>query len=138
MGKEAAHLVTSDAYSAVGVSFADIKRMGHEMWGGNDGNVGSDEGSNSSLPIAGKPIPIHQGMQDAFDEVSPTQSDPPDSRSDNLLTGPGAMMAEDSSGGEAHPDDPAEQAGEIAAYSGGMESRDESSKEEEKEKEHEE
>jgi hypothetical protein len=79
-------------YKSVGnVSLADINRMGRELWAGPDGNIGSVEGSESSLPTddsSNGPIKVYQGMADAQaeDEVSPTQSDPPDKRSDNLLT----------------------------------------------------
>lgn len=76
------------AYSSVGVSIADIEKMGQEFWNGANGNVGSPEGAASSLPEEKHgPVPVYKGMMDAqsFDEVSPTQSDPPDKRSDNLL-----------------------------------------------------
>jgi hypothetical protein len=79
------------AYSSVGVSVADISKMGEEFWNGMNGNVGSPEGNASSLPqqdTAPTPIRVYAGMADAqfFDELEPTQSDPPDRRSDNLLS----------------------------------------------------
>jgi hypothetical protein len=89
---EATQLSSADAYKPVGggnVTLADINRYGHEMWAGNDGNVGSEEMNESTLPAhkGGRaPIPVYAGMRDAQDEVSPTQSDPSDKRSDNLLT----------------------------------------------------
>lgn len=72
------------------ISLADINRMGRELWSTPNGNIGSVEMNESTLPEHGgksKPIQVYQGMRDAqaFDEVSPTQSDPPDRRSDNLL-----------------------------------------------------
>jgi hypothetical protein len=89
---EAEQLPSADSYSAVGggrITIAEINRQGQELWGGKDGNVGSLEGNASSLPAhdwESKPIPVYPGMRDAQDEVSPTQSDPPDHRSDNLLS----------------------------------------------------
>lgn len=72
-----------------GVSLADINKMGREMWAGPDGNMGSVEMNEGVLPTEDTghtPIQVYPGMQDAYDEVNPTQSDPPDKRSDNLLT----------------------------------------------------
>jgi hypothetical protein len=85
------HEVQSHDYTPVGggsITLAEINRQGNEFWAGQHGNVGSAEGSASTLPSEGKsnPVPVYKGMQDAADEVSPTQSDPPDSRSDNLLS----------------------------------------------------
>ena len=53
-----------DAVATTSMSISDIARKNRDYWG----NIGT------------------------ADEVSPTQSNPPDRRSDNLLTGPGAEM----------------------------------------------
>lgn len=92
MKMEAEQLPAADSYAPVGggkITLAEISRQGQELWGGKDGNVGSLEGNASSLPAHdwdSRPIPVYKGMQDAADEVSPTQSDPSDARSDNLLS----------------------------------------------------
>jgi hypothetical protein len=86
--QEANALGTSDDLPYKPVTTMTLKQindMGHELWAGPHGNVGSDVGNESSLPqSAQKPIPVYP----AGDEVSPAQSDPPDRRNDNLLTGP--------------------------------------------------
>jgi hypothetical protein len=85
--QEANALGTSDDLPYKPVTTMTLKQindMGHELWAGPHGNIGSDVGNESSLPQSTqKPIPVYP----AGDEVSPTQSAPPDRRNDNLLTG---------------------------------------------------
>jgi len=64
---------------------AEINEANKKYWAGENGNLGPAESQATAPELAGTrvaPIPVYRGM---MDEVSPTQSDPPDARSDNLL-----------------------------------------------------
>ena len=67
-----------EAKCVTAMSHADINAKNAEYWNGEKGNLGPQ------APAMGRsaPIPVYRN---AVDEVSPTQSDPPDARGDNLL-----------------------------------------------------
>jgi hypothetical protein len=83
------------AHSTTAMTQAEINKKNEKYWGGEAGNIGPASSPESAPVLAGTKVasvPVYRGM---MDEVSPTQSAPPDDRSDNLLTGPGAEMTED-------------------------------------------
>lgn len=65
--------------STTAMTVADINARNTRMWGGEDGNLGTPEIAQGRA----RPIPVYDVH--GADEVAPTQSDPPDTRSDNLL-----------------------------------------------------
>jgi hypothetical protein len=69
---------------------SDLNEANKKYWGGEAGNIGPAETEAKAPMLAGtKVVPVYRGAGDQDekfdDEVSPTQSDPPDSRSNNLL-----------------------------------------------------
>jgi hypothetical protein len=77
---------SSDSYAqpVTAMSAGEVNKKADRFWNGQDGNLGPAESEASAPSLAGTKvsIPVWRG---AHDEVSPTQSAPPDSRSDNLL-----------------------------------------------------
>ena len=68
------------------MTHAEMNKKNEQYWAQGGGNVGPAAGEASAPSLAGTkvaPVPVWRGMAD---EVSPTQSAPPDERSDNLLS----------------------------------------------------
>jgi hypothetical protein len=94
---------------------SDLNEANKKYWGGEAGNIGPAETEAKAPMLAGtKVVPVYRGAGDQDekfgDEVSPTQSDPPDSRSNNLLGTPAVAgkghddMVEGSEAMEANDD----------------------------------
>jgi hypothetical protein len=72
-----------ELHSTTAMTAAEVNKKNEKYWGGEDGNMGPAASEASAPMLAGtKVVPVWHGHTD---EVSPTQSDPPDRRSDNLL-----------------------------------------------------
>jgi hypothetical protein len=86
----AAALHTARDNMGIAMTAAEVNKRAERFWNGEDGNIGPAESKAEAPMLAGtavSKIPVWRGagMGDAMDEVSPTQSAPPDTRSDNLL-----------------------------------------------------
>jgi hypothetical protein len=83
-GKNKGTFTGIDSFNSEKMSAGEVNKKADRFWNGQDGNLGPAESEASAPSLAGTKvsIPVWRG---AHDEVSPTQSAPPDSRSDNLL-----------------------------------------------------
>lgn len=70
-----------EMHSTTAMTQADVNKHNERYWGGENGNLGPAESEAKAPLLAGTKVYNPYG----HDEVAPTQSSPPDTRSDNLL-----------------------------------------------------
>src|SRR5580698_3896384 len=108
-----------EMHSTTAMTQKEVNERNERFWNGVDGNLGPAASEASAPTLAGTKVAVYNPH--AHDEVSPTQSDPPDTRSDNLLEGPGAEMTKDDlvEGSEAMETGEHQTDGVVSGYKAG-------------------